>query len=257
MVYDLNRVMETTDAGKTWTQLAFNAASPSLTIGTARYFHGKVYAVAGGPEQVDLYASGQGAELQPVPGVTMHRSFTDVQANLAGGDALQVSLTNIAQQWPASTWRSTDGKTFTQQPYPCLAGETPIYAEHARNAPIAALCESTEPNGPGNWDKAMVLAPSTGGKVTRTPPAPRIGVVAGFAMVTDKLAVMPLTGGGVTFVLRTEDAGLTWTNTFTIDGQVWSPDLTFVNHTTAYLTNRTGLFRSTDTGRTWQQVTFG
>jgi hypothetical protein len=254
-VYDNNRIMETTDAGQHWSELAVHATSPSLLIGDAKYFRGKVFAVAGGPEQTDLYAAGPSG-LDPVPGVTIHRGVSDVQGTLAGGDALEVSLTNAAQSWPTSTWRSKDGKTFTQQPYPCAAGETAIYAEHEAGAPIAAICEAVEPNRPGNWDKAMVIAPAAGGKVTRAPQAPEIGVVAGFALVTAKVAVMPVTGGGVTFMLRTEDAGQTWTNTFTIEGQVWTPDLAFVNATTAYLTNETGLYRSTDVGKTWTQVSF-
>ncbi|MFI9385422.1 hypothetical protein [Kutzneria sp. NPDC052558] len=256
LVWDNNRILETVDAGKHWSTLAVNSPAPSLMITDVRYFKGRVYAMAGSPEQVDLYAAGQDG-LDPVPGVTMHRGVSDVQATIAGGDALEVSLTNAAQQWPTSTWRSTDGKTFTQQIYPCYAGEAPIYAEHKPGAPIAAICAGTQPVYPGNWDKAMVLAPPTGGKVTRAPQAPEIGVVAGFALVTDKVAVMPVSGGGVTFMMRTEDAGQTWTNTFTIDGQVWSPDLAFVNGATAYQTVEGTLWRSTDVGRTWQPVDFG
>jgi len=255
LVWDNNRILETTDGGQNWSELTINAAAPALMVSTVRYFKGKVYAVAGGPEQVDLYVAGKDG-LDPVPGVTIHRAVSDVTATMAGGDALEVSLTNAAQQWLTSTWRSTDGKTFTQQIYPCYAGEAPIYAEHKPGAPIAAVCEGTQPVYPGNWDKAMVLAPPTGGKVTRAPQAPEIGVVAGFALVSDKVAVMPVSGGGVTFMMRTEDAGQTWTNTFTVDDQVWSPDLAFVNGTTAYQTVSSALYRSTDTGRTWQRVDF-
>ena len=255
-VYDNNRIMETTDGGKHWSELAVHATSPSLMIGDVKYFHGKVFAIAGSPEQTDLYAAGPSG-LDPVPGVTMHRGVSDVAGTIAGGDALEVSLTNLGQQWPTSTWRSKDGKTFAQQPYPCAAGEAAIYAEHKPGAPIAAICEGTQPNRPGNWDKAMVIGPATGGKLTRAPQAPEIGVVAGFAVLSDKVALMPVTGGGVTFMLRTDDAGQTWANTYTIDGQTWSPDLAFVNATTAYHTVESTLYRSTDAGKTWAAVSFG
>ena len=265
-VSDGNSVQASTDGGRHWFGVTLAGLASPNYIGKIAISNGQVLAVASTISQPDhnttqLYTGRVGARtLQPVPGLSIDGSIT--YGDLAVGGGVQVTVG--ADYAGSKYWTSTDAVHFKPSPLPCDASKQTLL-DGVRAGKVLALClgDPSDPS-PGSMHKQLVAAAALGVRFQPSDAeAPLPGIIQGFGVGSDQNASVAATGGGLELLYSTTDGGKTWqTNQLDIDG-FGLADLRFVDHSFGTVVagapdafGGSAVYRTTDSGHSWQRLTF-
>ena len=266
-VSDGTKIQASTDGGRHWSAVTLaGLASPSYLY-KITVANGRVLALASTLGQPDhnttqLYSGKVGARtLQAVPGMSIDGGIT--YGDLAVGGGVQVSVG--ADYTGSKYWTSTDAVHFTSSPLPCGTTDKQTLLNGVREGKVLALClgDPSDP-APGQMHKQLVSAAALGVRFQPSDTeAPTSGIIQGFGVGSDQNATIAATGGGVELLYSTTDGGKTWqTNELDIDG-FGLADLRFVDYAFGTVVagapdafGGSAVYRTTDSGHSWQRLTF-
>jgi hypothetical protein len=265
-VTDGTTLWATNDATGTWYPVNLAGLVAPYFIGKIVVAHDKVYAVASSlgndtGNATRIYSAPIGAPtLHVIPGFTVTGGYTygDIAAD---GDVLQFYLG--ADYATGQYGYSVDGVHVVAAPSPCPT-ENPTELGGIRDGRPIALCNGSGGSpGPGSMTKQVFTAAELGGTYVASNPAPALGITEGFGPATPDIQTIAAVGGSISLLHSTFDAGKSWTTTRLSERGFGVFDLHFVTDEIGYLvdgvpdaTDGSAVYRSTDSGHTWQQIDF-
>jgi hypothetical protein len=263
-VSDGTRLLASRDGGRQWSPVLLTGVREPFYLSKIAETGAKVFAMVtgyGSPSTTTLYAGLAGARvLLPVPGFTVTGSVT--YGDLATSGGLQVSMG--ADYRSQKYWTSPDGVVFASAPPPCPA-DASASLSGIRDGQVLALC-SGGPGSPqpGSTVRRLWRAQRLGGKFTGTAQAPTLGINQSFSAASATSATVAAEGGGSGFLHSTADGGATWTTTVLGGRGVCLNDLDFPSERVGVVVDGlpdadggSAVYRTTDGGITWRELTFG
>jgi hypothetical protein len=265
-VSDGTLVQATTDGGRHWSAMSLAGLAAPSYLSKIALADGRVLALAttlGRPDHntIQLYAGKVGAKtLQPVAGMSLDGGTTYGDIAVGGGVQVSVGADNAASKY----WTSADAVHFTASPLPCDASKQTLL-DGVREGKVLALCLGDPSNpSPGHMHKQLVVAAALGVRYLPSPTeAPTPGIIQGFAAGSAQNATIAATGGGVELLYSTTDGGATWQTTQVDEDRFGLADLHFVDYAFGTVVtgapdawNGSAVYRTTDSGHSWQQLTF-
>ncbi|MFC4085511.1 sialidase family protein [Amycolatopsis samaneae] len=263
-VSDGNRLEATRDGGRTWSAVTLADTGNAFYLGRIAETHGRTFALLstyGETGSTRLYSGVAGTPLlAPVPGFVATGGLT--YGDLAVGGGLQVVLG--ADYGVERYWTAADGEHLTPAPAPCPAGSTAALGG-VREGRVVALCSGSAGSPrPGSMTRGVRHAPGLGGEFTGTAQGPAQGIHQGFGAATANSVTVAAVGGGADFLHGTDDGGATWHTTVLGDHGAGLADLDFPGTDTGIVVagapddpNGSAVFRTTDGGRSWHELTIG
>ncbi|MEV0066640.1 MULTISPECIES: hypothetical protein [unclassified Amycolatopsis] len=261
-VTDGSRILATRDGGRHWFTVLV-AGGGQRYVSVLAETGGRIFAVVTSNSYgntTSVYSGLAGAPvLAPLPGFEVTGGIT--YGDLATGGGLQIALG--ADYRTEEYWTSRDGVVFTPASPPCPSG-TAASLGGVRAGQVIALCSSSPGSPqPGSSERRMWRAPKLGGTFSGTADAPAVGITQGFSAATADTATVAAEGGGDGFLHHTTDGGRTWTTTVLSDRGVGLSDLAFVGDGVGVVVDGlpdaesgSAVYRTTDTGRTWVELSF-
>jgi len=264
-VNDGVHVLATRDGGATWQPVTLAGAREPYYLSKIAETGGRVFALlttyGEGRGSTRLYSAAAGSPvLVPVPGFAVTGGLT--YGDLAVGGGLQVALG--ADYGIEKYWTSRDGSRFTPADPPCPEGSVASLAG-ARERQVVALCSGSPGSPqPGSTERQLRHAPQLGAKFGGDEVAPFAGINQGFAVASPTVATVAAIGGGVGFLHSTADGGRTWTTLALPERGFALTDLDFPGGGTGVVVDGqpdadggSAVYRTTDRGTTWQELSFG
>ncbi|MFC0439331.1 YCF48-related protein [Kutzneria buriramensis] len=265
-VSDGTLIQATTDGGRHWSAVTLAGLAAPSYLSKIAIADGRVLALAstlGRPDHntTQLYTGAVGAKiLQPVAGMSIDGSTT--YGDLAVGGGVQVFVGS--GYGSGEYWTSTDAVHFTASPLPCDASKQTLL-DGVRQGKVLNLClgDPSDPS-PGHMHKQLVTAAALGVRyLPSDAEAPLAGIIQGFASASDQNASIAATGGGVELLYSTTDGGKTWQTTQLDEDRFGLSDLHFVDYAFGTVVsgapdawNGSAVYRTTDSGHSWQQLAF-
>lgn len=263
-VSDGVHVRTTRDGGASWHPLGLAGVREPYYLSKITETGGRIFALltayGDGRGSTRLYSAPAGSPvLVPVPGFAATGGLT--YGDLAVGGGLQVALG--ADYGAEKYWTSRDGVRFTPADAPCPPGTVASLAG-VRDGQVVALCNSSPGSPrPGSTERRLRHAPELGGKFGGDAPAPFLGITQGFGAASPASATVAAEGGGTGFLHSTADGGRTWTTTVLSERGFSLADLDFPGGATGVVVDGqpdaaggSAVYRSTDAGRTWNEIGF-
>ncbi|MGW5717549.1 hypothetical protein ACWEVP_15385 [Amycolatopsis sp. NPDC003865] len=264
-VSDGVHVLTTRDGGASWHPVGLVGAREPYYLSKLTETGGRVFAVlttyGEGRGSTRLYAGTAGSPvLVPVPGFAVTGGLT--YGDLAVGGGLQVALG--ADYGTEQYWTSHDGVRFTPAAPPCPAGTVASLAG-VRDRQVVALCSGSPGSPqPGSTERRLRHAGRLGGPFSGDDSVPYLGINQGFAAASPTAATVAAEGGGTGFLHSTTDGGRTWTTTELPDRGFSLTDLDFPGGGTGVVVDGqpdadggSALYRTTDGGHMWRELTIG
>jgi photosystem II stability/assembly factor-like uncharacterized protein len=264
-VTDGVHVQATADTGRHWYPIVLAGAREPFYLSKIAQTGGRVFAVvtdySGDKGSTRLYAGAAlSPVLTPVPGFVATGTLT--YGDLATDGGLQVALGS--DYTGEKYWTSRDGRVFAEASPPCPATSVASLVG-VRQGEVLALCsDSAESPQPGSTLRQLWHAPQLGGRFIATAPAPALGITQSFAAASARSATIAAEGGGAGFLHSTADGGRTWTSTLLSERGLGLFDLDFPGERAGVLVDGlpgaaegSAVYRTTDAGITWSELTFG
>jgi hypothetical protein len=254
-------IWATNDGARSWYRVAVSGVREPFYISQVTKAQNRVFAVVntlGNAERDGTTIYSGTRVLRPVPGLTVTGGIT--YGDIAVDGDIQVSLG--ANFETAKYWLSRNGTAFTPAPAACPASTFASLAGVRQGKPIALCSGSGGSPSPGTNTKQVFTAPNLGGEFTGSAPAPDAGITQSFAAASTRTITIAAVIGGEGLLHSTFDGGATWATTDLSDRGFALFDLQYPSPRVGFVVDGepnaggSAVFRTTDGGHTWKELTF-
>jgi photosystem II stability/assembly factor-like uncharacterized protein len=266
-VSDGTTLWATNDANRSWYPVTLAGLASPCFISKVVMSHNRVFVMAssygnGEAGFTQIYSGAPGAHtLRPVLGFTATGGLTygDIAVD---GDVIQAYLgADFASEQYGF---STDGIHFKAAPWPCPPAEFATLGGIRDGEPVVLCNGSGGSPAPGAMTKRVWTAPALGGTFAASGPSSSAGITQGFAAASATHLTIAAVGGGACLLHSSFDAGKSWTTTELSERGFGLFDLHFVTDKIGFVVDGvpdagegSAIYRSTDSGHSWQEITVG